>query len=317
MISRITYRSMMRGMPAPIIGQSPAGGWAACPPEAGQNDREAGPPLAHAPALLRGSRHRRAHPAVGPAARHQGLLGHGRDARGVSRRSRHVQPGAVAHPAGPGVCRGPRAGPSPRARAEARRRAHARRGALDGRQRISRAVRPDDRSVSSIRPAARLSHGAAAIRRGRSARSAGLAQARVDGSRSARRATRGWSRSSKKDRGFSEDDKTLLQAGRARRALARGPRVSGGQRARTGRARHLAVLSPDPAAAVRFGRASGRAARRAEAAPAVHAARRCAAADRSRRSPFTKRRSEAGRRDVAFGGIGFRRGGRVDGAPPG
>ena len=33
--------------------------------------------VAHAPAVLRGPRHRRAHPAVGAAARHQGLLGHG------------------------------------------------------------------------------------------------------------------------------------------------------------------------------------------------------------------------------------------------
>ena len=45
---------------------------------------EAGPALAHAPAVLRGPRHRRAHPAVGTAPRHQGLLGHGGDARGVS-----------------------------------------------------------------------------------------------------------------------------------------------------------------------------------------------------------------------------------------
>ena len=41
-------------------------------------------PLAHAPAVLRGPRHRRAHPAVGAAARAQGLLRHGRRSCGSS-----------------------------------------------------------------------------------------------------------------------------------------------------------------------------------------------------------------------------------------
>ena len=46
------------------------------------------PPLAHAPAVLRGPRHARAHPAVGAAARAEGLLRHGGAAARVSRRRR-------------------------------------------------------------------------------------------------------------------------------------------------------------------------------------------------------------------------------------
>ena len=67
------------------------------------------------------------------------------------------------------------------------------------------------------------------------------------------------------------------------------PAYRRGQRARAGRAVDLAVLSPDPAAAVRLGRAPARASGRGAAAHAVRAARRCARADRRAPSRSTSR----------------------------
>src|SRR5690242_6449608 len=51
--------------------------------------------VAHAPAVLRGPRDRRTHPAVGPPACPEGLLGHGGAAARVPGREGHVQPGAL------------------------------------------------------------------------------------------------------------------------------------------------------------------------------------------------------------------------------
>ena len=90
--------------------------------------------LAHAPAVLRRSRHGRARAAVGTHARAEGLLRDGRADARVSADEADVQPGAVAARAARGVRRRTRARLAPRARPQAggradrhRSRDHARR----------------------------------------------------------------------------------------------------------------------------------------------------------------------------------------------
>ena len=82
----------------------------------------------------------------------------------------------------------------------------------------------------------RARHGAAAVRRRRPARPAGLAQAGLDGSRTGSRATRGCVALVAKDRGFTEDDKALLRAVELESAHAGRPGVPRRRRAGTGRA---------------------------------------------------------------------------------
>jgi hypothetical protein len=98
-----------------------------------------------------------------------------------------------------------------------------------------------------------------------------------------------------KARHFTEDDKSLL----------RQIELDVLSRVVPAGALDVAVLSPDPAAPVRFGCASARAAWRAAAATAIPTARRCAAADRSRDRVSRSDVRHAAVGDVALGGRGL------------
>ncbi len=127
---------------------------------------------------------------------------------------------------------------------------------MDDRERISRAVRADDRAVSPLRAAARLSHGTASVLARRPAGPAGLAQAGVDGPGPARERSRA-ARLDRQGQRIQRNRQGPAARHRARAAGAGASRVSRRERARPGRALDLAVLPSDPAAAVRLGRASG------------------------------------------------------------
>ena len=219
MISRITYRSMMRGIAshyqprAPRIGRQ-------------SRDGETGPAVAHAPAVLRGPRDRRAHPALGPAACDQGLLGHGRP---CSRNSRGVR---VTFNLVPSLVRQVQAFAENRARDR-----HLEIGLKPAEQLTPDEARwmvangfhaPYGRMIGPYPRYAELhaaSHGAPDVFGRRPSRSAGVAQAGVDGSRLARRAIRGSSRWSSKDRGFTRRRQGAAAQGRARDAGAGRPGV--------------------------------------------------------------------------------------------
>ena len=177
--------------------------------------------MAHAPAVLRRPGDARAHPAVGPAARPEGLLRDGGAAAGVSRRAHHLQPGAVvAGPAG-GVCGGPGARPISRAELEARRRPHRRRRGVHPRELLPRAAPADDRSLSALRGAAGPSRRAGDRRPTRTPRP-GASAARTCATcrcgtswrgsiRSTWTATRACARSSPRAADFTEEDKAVLR----------------------------------------------------------------------------------------------------------
>src|SRR5262249_44392790 len=147
--------------------------------------------LAHASAVLRRPRHAGAHPAVGAAPRPEGLLRDGRAAARVSRREDDVQSGPVAARATAGVCRRSRPRSLPGTEPEAGDGARLPRHRLHPRELLPRAAPAHDRRLPALRRAAgatgRIAADAGgparrrdAVHRRRSARPAGLAEARVD-----------------------------------------------------------------------------------------------------------------------------------------
>ena len=101
--------------------------------------------------------------------------------------------------------------------------------------------------------------------------------------RSISTATRGSAALVAKGRGFTEEDKALLRDGRARAAERGDSRVPRRGGARTDRALDVAVLPPDPAAAVRHRRLQADPSRVADAARAVPASRRTRASSSNAR----------------------------------
>ena len=187
-----------------------------------------------------------------------------------------------------------------------------RRGALAGGQRLSRAVRPDDRPVSALRGAARASDGSAEPFAADDLRDLQVWHklAWIDPDLLARDAR--LVALVAKGRGFTEDDKRAACAASSSSCCAGG---AGVPRRRAPAARsscRLAVLPPDPAAAVRHGRPPACASRRAAAARRGSAPGRCAAADRAgdRVSRGDVRQPPGGH--VAVGGLGVGRSGRAD-----
>src|SRR5688572_12214846 len=106
--------------------------------------------VAHAPALLSGPGDRRAHPAVGAPPRTEGLLGHGGAAARVPGREGDLQPRTVHAGAARSLCPGRRSRSPSGAGAEARRRPDRRRAGVLRGAFLTRASRPDDRSVSAV-----------------------------------------------------------------------------------------------------------------------------------------------------------------------
>ena len=284
-------------------------------------------PLAHAPALLRGPGHARAHPAVGPAARPEGLLRHGGAAAGVSRRQGDVQPRAVAAGPARGVCRGPRARSVSRVEPQACRRSRRRGRRVHPRQLLPRPAPADDRHLSALRRAARAARRIAADRGGqaggrppvhgrRPPRSAGVAQARLDRSvlsRGRRPRSAAWCR-----RGAATPKTTRRCSAASSSSCCNAviPEYREAAAPRPDRDLDLAVLPPDPAAAVRHGRLSPHAPRLADAAPAFRASRGCARAARTGGGVPRAAVRPAADRPVAVGRLGVGRHGAARGPRP-
>ena len=236
--------------------------------------------LAHAPAVLRGPRHAGAHPAVGAAACAQGLLRHGGAPPGVPVGQDDLQPRAVAARAARGLRRRIArttgiwsSASSPRTTLtstdiafmlenffHAQRRAHDR-ASIRGTRSCWRSGAGPRRDAGPRRTT---------VHRGRPARSAGVAEARLDRS-VLPRGRRPRARPGRRRAGSSRKTTSVCCASRARAAERRHSRLSGRGRPRTGRALDVAVLPPDPAAALRHGDLQAHASRLADAAAAVPA----------------------------------------------
>ena len=136
---------------------------------------------------------------------------------------------------------------------------------------------------------------AARLHRRRPARPAGLAEAGVDRpvlSRRRRARPRAGREGPRLHRGRQGDCCATVELELLNTVDPRVPRRGG---ARADRDLDLAVLSPDPAAAVRHRHLPAHPSRVADAAPAVHASRGCARAAASARSPITSGCSAGGR----------------------
>ncbi len=257
------------------------------------------PPVAHAPAVLRRPRHPRAHHAVGAAACAEGLLRDGGAAARVPGCSRHLQPGTVAARPTRSLRRRPRARPVSRARAQAGGAPHRGGSHVHRRQLLSRAAPAHDRNLPALPRAARTALGVRAVLDRRPARSAGLAEARLD---------RPVLPDGRRTRAAAGRQGARLLRGRQRGASGRGardpePRHPGVPRRRSegpDRDRHVALLPPDSAAPVRYGRLPADASGIGDAAPAISApAGRGPSAPAGRGVPRASVRTPAGRR-VAF-----------------